>query len=480
VNRQQRTWCGASLLVLSAALSTGPAEASGFLAARFGADHGNPMTGNPFAVYFNPAALGGLQETQLTLDTSIAYRTVDYTRSERALSPSTTQPSGDPVYRDANTGRGRVSNLLASPFGGVASNLGTKWLAVGFASYIPFGGISEWDKNDKYSGSRTAPGAVDGPQRWHAMSGRAISWYNTVAAAVTIPSIRLSFGISASLISHSAASLRARNDDGSDDMRSQQGQLIEGRSILDVKGSGFGMAGGIYWEPKEDRSIRVGVSYTSRPNFGQMRLEGDVHSTFGKLEDEKKFKVDFLQNYPDIWRAGGAWRPRKDLEIRLDGEYVNWSVFRRQCIVVTGAKCYLTPEGAVNTDPGKSKGTDVIQVLPRDWKDAWGLRAGVSMWTNPETEVFLSGGFDTSAVPVERMDPLYMDSFKLLGTVGVRKQFTKSFALAGSYNHVYYLPVDTRGKNTLDTYKPPSKSPSADGTYESQIIFINVNATVMF
>src|SRR5262249_18470660 len=57
---------GLASLVLAALAWPEEAEASGYLTARFGSDQGTPAQPNTFAVYFNPAALGGTKGTTLT------------------------------------------------------------------------------------------------------------------------------------------------------------------------------------------------------------------------------------------------------------------------------------------------------------------------------------------------------------------------------------------------------------------------------
>src|SRR5262249_25209843 len=80
------------------------AEASGFLNPRIADPHGHPALSNPYAVYFNPAALGGIEGTQIVLDGTFAYRTVDVDRAPSALSPLSMQALQDPTYRASNTG----------------------------------------------------------------------------------------------------------------------------------------------------------------------------------------------------------------------------------------------------------------------------------------------------------------------------------------------------------------------------------------
>src|SRR5262245_6878633 len=85
------------------------ASASGYLTARFGADHGTPAMPNAYAIYFNPAALGGTAGTTITGDASILLRWARYTRDETALSPSDENLKTNETYVGSNTGR---ANLL--------------------------------------------------------------------------------------------------------------------------------------------------------------------------------------------------------------------------------------------------------------------------------------------------------------------------------------------------------------------------------
>src|SRR6476620_4162024 len=78
---------------------SGAAEASGFLNPRLADPHGQPALPNPYAIYFNPAALGGIHGTEIVVDGTLVYRTVDYTRSATALSPRTPSATlADPLY----------------------------------------------------------------------------------------------------------------------------------------------------------------------------------------------------------------------------------------------------------------------------------------------------------------------------------------------------------------------------------------------
>ncbi len=462
------------------------AAASGYLTARFGADHGTPAQPNAFAVYFNPAALGGTQGTTITGDASVLLRFVRYHRGADALSPSTDAVLNEPGYRQANTGTANLTNLLALPFLGFNTDFGTKNFRFGYAAYVPFGGLATWDRREGIPGQ---PGTRDGVSRWHNISGQILAIYNTFAVAYRIQRRdrdypALSIGASASPVIHHVATVRARNADGSDDTVIG-GALKEGRSLIDATGVNIGVSGGLFFEPSED--LRFGLSYISQPGFGQTRMSGELKTQLGDGA-ESTAKIDFLQTYPDIIRFGVGYKATRRLDFRADFEFVRWSVFKNQCVVEKGADCAVDPDGRRQNSP---EGQRVQLNVPRNWNNAVGFRVGPGYMINDKLEAFGSLGMTTPAVPKETIDASTIDALRIYATAGVKYDFNKHFSLAGSYNHIYFLPVDTGGANNQNLAEHPgnqpgggdynvSRSPSADGKYYSQIGFVNINAAYTF
>jgi len=454
-------------------LSSATADASGYLTTRFGGDHGTPAMPNAYAIYFNPAALGGTKGTTLTGDLSLLVRWAHYERTDDALSPSPNAADRlrqNPDYVRANTGNANLLNLLALPFFGVNTDFGSKYFRGGFAVYVPFGGMATWDRD---RGTPAAPGSSDGPQRWHNISGQLLAVNGTFAGAIVIPDSGFSIGLSVTPTIHRVETVRARTRDDSDDtVENDNVTLKEGRSYLEATGFNLGGSAGLYWQSDESQRVRLGITYISQPGFGQTRMRGTLQgrTAGGDVSQD----IDFLQTYPDVLRIGGSVRlPGDKVEIRSDAEFVRWSVFERQCIVARGKECNVAANGS-------APGTDVILNIPRNWKNAGGYRLGVGYFLNDSLELFGSAAFTTSAVPKETIDASTIDSFRLYGALGARYQFSRHFAMAGSYNHIYYLPVETKGANKLNEFQQPSRSPSADGNYTSQIGFVNINAAYTF
>jgi long-chain fatty acid transport protein len=455
-------------MALTASLfASHPAEASGFLNPRIADPHGHPALANPYAIYFNPAALGGMRGTNIVVDGTLAWRTVDVTRSATGLSPQVPTSLDDPTYVAANTGGAHAGDLAGIPFIAASSDFGQRYFFAGVGAYVPFGGVTKYDQRSEFANHPTARDAVDGPQRWAVISGSQQALFTTAAAGFRLPDERFAFALSGSAVRSAIQHYQARNLAANDDY------VNEGRALIDVAGWSASMAAGVYWEPLPDRKLRLGASYTVRPSFGQTRLPGTLRQHSPVFDVNKD--VDMLLMYPDIIRAGVAtmpWGP--SVELRLDGEFALWSAFKRQCVVVRGAECNVNADGSE-----QGGGDQIIIALRRNWKNAGAVRAGIGYYLSEKTELYASAGFDTSAVPKSTIDPTYPDAFKLIGSLGARHEVAPGVIIGASYTFVGQLTVES-GKQSAVKLAGASRAPNQDGTYDSKIMFFNLNAAFAF
>jgi long-chain fatty acid transport protein len=149
-------------------------------------------------------------------------------------------------------------------------------------------------------------------------------------------------------------------------------------------------------------------------------------------------------------------------------------VFDKQCILERGAECPLKPSGEAVILPEQ-----IVLAIRRQWRDASAVRAGLGYYVDDKTEIYGGVGYDTSAVPKSTLEATYPDAFKVMGSIGARRQITPGFALGMSYTHVYYLPVTTPHQTQSDLLGV-SRVPNEDGTYKSTVMFANLNATFSF
>lgn len=493
-------------LTAAVALPASQAHASGFSAARFGGEHGHPTTDNPTSIYYNPAGMALSEGTHIFVDGTLALRWASYDRPALARAGGVRTNPGvqdSPLTLElapgANDGKATLFNAVASPFLGVSSDFGTDFIYGGAAIYFPFGGSAVWDKNSTFADSQDFPGAVDGVQRWYSIDGTIRSMYITGALAFDIKRIGLSIGVSGSAIRSEVNTVRARNADGTDDLvtgTAESFMLKEGRSAIDVTGwqGGFGI--GLVYDVLKKGKYFLGISYTSQPNVvGGMTLEGELTNLLG-ITPKSVTEVEVTQTLPDILRFGVRVRPTDKYEIRLFGDYTRWSVFENQCVLeadVENRECdYQGAGNAFDNPAGVVDGPNnrgVTQHLPRYWQDAGGVRLGGSYWFIPEVEGYLGVGYDSTAIPLETLDPALMDAHKMSIAAGVRWQIIKYLALSFTATELIFFETSTKGRSRLDEFglspqgipeATNTLQPSGDGVYSQFFQLFNLYADISF
>ncbi len=456
------------------------ALAGGYASARFGGEHGHPATDHPTAIYYNPAGLALGTGTRIYIEGLFVYRSASYDRSQDAIDNLGTGTPDNADAIAANSGQAELSNFLASPFLGVASDLGVKNLAVAAGLYAPFGGQALWKSNDQFADNQQYPGAYDGPQRWSTISGSQRALYVTLAGAYRLPG-RVSIGLGANLVQQSLSVLRARNLDGSDDLVDAVGELKEGRTLLDGENTSLSIGAGLLWEAND--ALRIGLSYQSTPGFGTSALEGTLTSKLG-ANPESVTDTTTLLTLPDIIRLGLSYRISPRLEVRLSGDYTRWSVFESHCVMVQNDEsphCRAVVEG--DTASLDASG-NVLAYIPRNWQDTWGVRGGGSLWVSDAFEVFAGTGFDSSAVPDETLDAGLMDMNKVVSSAGIRYgMLDGAMLLTCGLTNVFYFSrtVEPRtGGDPLIEQVQQARSPDGAGEYKQSINLLTVGVQYGF
>ncbi len=449
-----RTLGYGALFGLSLLLAPAVAHASGFSVAHFASEHGHPTTENATAVYYNPAALTLSDGLHLFGDLSVAVRRVSYDRTRAASdAPDPADAAG------ANVGRAVLVNPLVNPVLAASYKIGNLSLGAGF--FTPFGGTVSWNTRPAFANSRY-PGVVDGVSRFQSIEGEIVTSQFTLAAALRVAGTGLSLGLSGSVLRSWINDVRAWSNGGNDITH-------EGRSLLDVSGYAVGFGLGALYEVTPE-VLWLGLSYQSRPNVsGGLHLHGSLQNDIG---GPSSANVDVSYDLPDIIRWGVRYRPRKTLELRAFGDYTRWSAFGHQCAVVSGTACDLAANGA------EQSGAKVLQNIPRNFKDSFGVRLGASIWPQKSFEFFSGMGFESSAVPDATMEPGLPDWNGVSFALGGRLAVTQRVHAALSYTHFVYIPRDVHGQ--LASYSSPSRSPDASGHYTQQVGVGNLNIDVAF
>lgn len=439
------------------------AAAAGFSSAEFGGVHGNVVTTDPTAIYFNPAGMALSEGTRFYAAGLGALRRGSWTHAQAPSEMSDPQGAAG-----ADTGQARFSNLFGAP----ALAL-TTWLdrvALGAALYAPFGGSIHWDQNPRFVNDATFPGAADGVQRWHITDGSMSSLYLTLGAAMRFGPV--SIGATGNLIRSAVSNTFAKS------FNSQQvvDPSSEGRTVIDVSGfqASFGL--GVMVEAIADR-LWFGASYQAQPGLGQMKLDGTLSLSMGADKAQPQ-NVTFTQALPDIVRAGLRFRPIKGphaVELSVHGELARWSRMRTQCVSTRDQPCAVFPDGSDATPKQTT-----IENLRRYWKDTYRADVTGSYWVTEGVELFADVGFETAAPPDATLEPTLTDAQSLRIAFGGRVALPYRAFLSATATDIQYATRDNTGKSTLADAQFPTRRPDGGGRYELWLALLQVSLEKQF
>ena len=439
--------------------ASGTASAGGFSTARFGGEQGHAASDHVTSLYYNPAGIALGKGTRIFVEGTFAYRVVDYTRDEGAIDNPGDLTPDDAI--DANAGPAHLANPIAAPFIGVVSDLGVDGLGVGLGFYVPYGGSAKWDKNEAYVGNSMYPGAQDGPQRWANIEGEQRNLYLTLGAAYTSPNRSVAVGVGLNIISSDISLVRARQATGTDDV------IGEGRSLLEADDLTFGLGIGAQW--RATRKLRLGLSYQSKPGFGEMSLEGTLTNRFPSGESPPE-DVVLLQRMPDAVRFAFVYTLDPLTRIRFAADWTRWSTYEDQCLIPAedaDLGCTFNPDGSIDAEAGGSPG--VIVNLDRNWKDTFGAKLGIGRFVTRMVELNGSLAFDSNAVPDETIDPSLFDMNKLIAQAGIDYWLSSKISIEAMLGYVHYFTRTTEPRDVDPS--PPSRNPDMAGEYKSMVVY---------
>lgn len=449
----------AALVAVALGAMASRARASGFASARFGGEHGNVITTNPTALYYNPAGIAFSPGSDVYIDGVLALRQGSW---EHTLAP--TDVANPPEAATGNAGRAAYFNVFGAPMAGGVLRLGK--LALGAALYVPFGGRISYQRNEQHAGDPNFGQAVDGVQRWTITEGSLTFIYGTVGVGYRLGPLGL--GLTANLVHSSVQNTQAENPTGNGDPDS----LHEGRNVLDVSGTHGSFGVGAMLEAVPNR-LWLGVSYQSRPGFGSMTLNGTLVLTYQGAP--LTTRVSFTNALPDIVRLGVRFRPSEQLELRFFGDLTRWSALQTHCISLEGQPCAVFPNGQDATP----NHTTVLN-LRRFWNDTYGVRAGASYWLGSRWELFAGLGFETAAVPDSTLDPALPDAPSVLAALGMIHEVAPGLFIGGSYTDNRYFNRDNTGQSDLARAELPTRRADGGGNYKGWLGVFNLNVEKQF
>jgi long-chain fatty acid transport protein len=452
--RAGRALSALSLATGLVAISPRDARASGLDAPFVTSGESGPTTPDAAAVYWNPAALAGVQRAELQLGGGLILGHVTYQRDRRATyqTPDTLQFKTplDPANVDAEkTGEDEeVSATPVAPTGNLFLAIPAipDRLTVGVGVYVP------------YAAALSFP--LDGAQKWQLRQAFIVSNFVTASAGVQVTK-QLSLGAGVSYVGGLAElskvqdfaglkefrdglaseSIHQDNDFGPSAPTEVRELDILARSISLKKAMSHGISFNAGLALALGKDARLGATYQ---HGAKMRYKGefaiDMNDDFftkDLSEQGLKYKplvtgdAELSFSLPKRITAGVSYRANDKLS--LDGllSYVFYSDI--DAFVVETHSADLT-------QPKLGIGDRVRVTLPRDWNDTVWVEAGAKYKLSDTMLGEASLGYQSPASPDSTIDVASPDGHRILGSVGGVLKVSDNVSLSGDIRIQSILP----------------------------------------
>jgi long-subunit fatty acid transport protein len=414
-----------------------PVEASGFSLGRFGGIYGHSNASGGLALYWNAARIGsGEAGAFLMIDASLVLRRASYDRVVLDSNPL----AGAPGVQEWNTGEATTSTTAVLPMlslGGAHDVSGSRlgW-AVGV--YPAYGGSVVWDK--ALDADSQYPGAVDGPQRWSAISSAFLVLQPTVGLSWRFGDSGVSVGATVSYVDGHLESSRARNLSREEGLVFDDGAIQEGRVWLRTNDSGW--SGTLAISVERDAWI---WSAQYRSGY-ELRMDGVLRQAFAtQTPSDVASHVD--ANFPHILQTSFTAMIR-DVELTGSLDFSRWSTLRSTDLYS-------------NASPA-----ELLLYTPRFARDTLSARIFVGWQMSPRLQLAGQVGVDPSAIPERANEPGLSDALKFPVGGGLHWNASDTWDLRLSYVRDFYVPVEVRNS----VHEPPS-----NGRYEDARRFLTLS-----
>ena len=411
-----------------------------------------PTDANLGAIYWNPAALGLVRGSQLTISATGHLAYVGVTRT--ALDPVT-------GLRQSASARD-FTHPFPSPVGpgsylAISSDLGGDRFALGFATYMPF--------VEQVHFPLGAPGAHDEPTRYHALT---VDLRNLAL----VPALAIRFGSDFRIglapgFLFSTGQLTFDEDTGLDAGGNPENpaaaaryDIASGNALGDARFS-VTLGGGVYYRRK---SFEAGLSYQSRPlgsNVPGVEVGGTAIVTAPPSAGGGPITCaggpasrcvfgDLSYKLPDVWIGGVTWHLRPGLELTAMARWLWLHVHDRIDIRLVGPAL-------------DASGLPQHIVLYRGFHDVWDTRVRVSYWWHERVRVGAALRMETSAVGADAVNPAAVDGFKLEPTLLLEVRLAKKLWLGGGYGLTIMPSVDVTNSAFDPSIAMPGTAVSCSG-----------------
>lgn len=461
-----------------------PLFASGIAAPGIGGNFSGPVEGNVAAIFWNPAALGQLEGTNVLGTLNLNWLNFTYKSN---TDPWTEDPKDYPKVKS--------STLGPPPFLGVASDIGLEKLVWGVGFYVPYGGVLDWPEEVTVDGE-TEPA----PQRFGAIEVANMCYtINPAAAYRVLPNLMVGAGLSYNYSTLDADLAFKYKEpewefpmEGLPDQRVKISDLELRTNEKDLSASSVGWSFGILWSPLE--SLDIGLSYISGIKFtlkGDIEVKSDqevrlielngVDQTGGTpvivdvvLEGNGDVELNPF-NLPQMINFGAEYRPTDKIELDFALRWEGWSAREYSNAIISVNVTGTTDIHLTIFEDPLPLDEEIIETERMNWdlKDAFGLR----LWGKYRLleNLKLGAGFGweqgVASPEVTSVENFSTDRITLFG--GWQCEVSENFILELSYLHAFYNKLTVEADES-------KKDPPVSGDFTGKIDMISMGIGYRF
>ncbi len=451
-----------------------PLFASSIAVPAIGGNFSGPVEDNVAAIFWNPAALGQLEGTNVLGAINLSFLNFTY---KSDTDPWTGEKKDYPKVESSTIG--------PPPFLGVASDIGLEKLVWGVGFYIPYGGTLDWPEEVTVDGE-TEPA----PQRFQAIEvANQCMTISPAAAYKVLPNLMVGAGVSYNYGTLDAdLAFKYKEPEWTIDFQGspllvKTGDLELRAKEKDLSASSIGWSIGILWKLLEN--LDIGLSYISGLNFtlkGDIELKADQEIILLELNEKpvNPVSVDIVIEgegdvelkpfkLPQMINFGAEYRPTDKIELDFALRWEGWSAREySDAIISVEARGVTTLHLSGFEDPLPID--ELISETERmnwDLKDAFGLR----LWGKYRLleNLKLGAGFGweqgVSSPEVTSVENFSTDRITLFG--GGQYDVFENFIVELSYSHAFYK------ERTIEEGES-EKDPPVNGDFTGKIDMISM------
>ncbi len=363
---------------------------------------------NASAVWYNPAAMTGLEGTNLSLGSVMVYPTMKH------------------EFAGGSDSIAKVMHV--PPYFYATHKLNDKW-ALGLGFNAPFGLSTNWN---------TVSHAAD------VATLSDIKTYNYNLNGAYKLNDKISFGLGVDY-----ASLDATLDRmvGSNEMK------------LTGDGTGWGYNAAAFY--KHNDKLTFGANFRS-----PVKINVDGRAKVAALGASGNNSATTKITLPDTFQIGAAYKANEKWLVSATADYTDWATYHALIVksnTITALTTYLN-----SVTPGGYPISNTVNEQ-KDWSSVWALRAGTEYNYSEAWKLRAGAFYDFNPVSEKHFDTLIPDSDRVAVSIGAG--YTKN-SITVDVSYAYLMFVDRTISNNLNSttvngkYKASAQLPSIGVSYK--------------